>query len=437
MFFSHIPALFPAKSPPESPQILSRILAPMFSPTFSPTSSLMLSPTPLMTLLTTLLTTQLHGACVGPEGPQGERGEQGAQGEQGPAGENGQNGEDGQDGANGPEGPACSVVDNGNDTATLTCPDGSSVIIPSISPPQPENCAVIGDEDEDGKFDCADADCQDFSACIDATHTVCETAEDLRLGVTVEVGLENFAETFSVRCGERGPQLVHIFRITAPEKGVISLQASNIIDVDGVSLQIIRDCPTSDAVNNTIEELACGFQNSETAQLDYEMQAGESAFLIVGGISADFVLLQSSFHFVTESEINNTIETANPLNEAFIEISNREYRNAGFASVGDVDFYEIPVDASHGIHIFTHDHDQKSTCNIDTQIDVFNAAGVLLDSNDDTENIDVAGADTCSVIDFFSATEETIFVAVSEFERNASLFYGVTVEYNDVEIVGR
>jgi hypothetical protein len=77
----------------------------------------------------------------GPQGPAGQDGQDGEQGPQGPAGQDGQDGEqgpqgpagqDGQDGEQGPQGPAgadgqgCTVADNDDGTATITCDDGST-----------------------------------------------------------------------------------------------------------------------------------------------------------------------------------------------------------------------------------------------------------------------------------------------------------------------
>ena len=53
----------------------------------------------------------------------------GTDGEQGPQGEPGIDGEDGENGADGNNGQSCSVVANEDGTATITCPDGSSVVI--------------------------------------------------------------------------------------------------------------------------------------------------------------------------------------------------------------------------------------------------------------------------------------------------------------------
>ena len=59
----------------------------------------------------------------------GTRGEDGAAGETGANGPDGLPGPNGDDGANGKDGRDCSVTDNGDGTATITCTDGSSTTI--------------------------------------------------------------------------------------------------------------------------------------------------------------------------------------------------------------------------------------------------------------------------------------------------------------------
>jgi hypothetical protein len=78
----------------------------------------------------------------GAEGPPGRDGRDGADGARGPAGVDGRPGTDGTDGANGQSGAEgaqgrqgdggedaepCTVEDNGDDSFTMTCPDGTSV----------------------------------------------------------------------------------------------------------------------------------------------------------------------------------------------------------------------------------------------------------------------------------------------------------------------
>ncbi len=75
----------------------------------------------------------------GEPGPQGPAGEKGDKGDRGDPGKSGIDGEDGTDGAMGPQGPqgipgqdgedgeSCTLVDNGDGTANLVCPDGTSL----------------------------------------------------------------------------------------------------------------------------------------------------------------------------------------------------------------------------------------------------------------------------------------------------------------------
>ncbi len=91
----------------------------------SHTKSIPIHPSLRQLLGGSLVLTGLGLGLVGCEGPQGP------QGPAGPAGSDGADGADGATGAtgaDGADGSPCTVVDNGDGTYTMTCPDGSEVV---------------------------------------------------------------------------------------------------------------------------------------------------------------------------------------------------------------------------------------------------------------------------------------------------------------------
>jgi hypothetical protein len=60
-------------------------------------------------------------------GVDGQNGEDGADGQNGEDGADGQNGEDGRDGKPGQDGAVCSVADDGEGNKNITCPDGTYI----------------------------------------------------------------------------------------------------------------------------------------------------------------------------------------------------------------------------------------------------------------------------------------------------------------------
>src|SRR5438067_7908822 len=74
-------------------------------------------------------------ACAGPPGTAGKNGAPGTNGTDGANGTNGSNG------TNGTSAAPCNVVDNGDGTATITCPDGSSA---TIGGPAAQSGAISG-----------------------------------------------------------------------------------------------------------------------------------------------------------------------------------------------------------------------------------------------------------------------------------------------------
>ena len=85
----------------------------------------------------------------------GASGVNGTNGTNGTDGTNGSGGSNGQDGADGTDGGPCTVVDNNDGTATMTCPDGTSV---NFSVPYCGNNIVEVGEECDRDYNCK-ADC--------------------------------------------------------------------------------------------------------------------------------------------------------------------------------------------------------------------------------------------------------------------------------------
>lgn len=102
-------------------------------------------------------------------------GETGPMGPQGPAGQDGSNGNDGTNGTNGQDGSSCTVVDNGDGTATMSCTDGTSVTWETevtIVDPEPEctlNIECPGTETFLGCIDDEGSASMQVPACIEGT----------------------------------------------------------------------------------------------------------------------------------------------------------------------------------------------------------------------------------------------------------------------------
>ncbi len=101
----------------------------------------------------------LLAGCTGDKGDAGPAGPAGPAGTVGPAGGDGTNGTNG---TNGTDGGSCTIVDNGNGTKTITCDDGTMVVVNDGT--AGSSCTVA--DDGDG---CKTITCDDGT-----TATVCD-----------------------------------------------------------------------------------------------------------------------------------------------------------------------------------------------------------------------------------------------------------------------
>ncbi len=106
---------------------------------------------------------------MGPQGPAGQDGQDGQQGPQGPAGQDGETGPQGPTGADGSDADPCTVADNGDGTATLTCPDGTEVTWATEPPTEEPECYVDTDCGHDSYV------CQTDEGYADTMVYTCES----------------------------------------------------------------------------------------------------------------------------------------------------------------------------------------------------------------------------------------------------------------------
>ncbi|MBK6684773.1 MAG: OmcA/MtrC family decaheme c-type cytochrome [Deltaproteobacteria bacterium] len=172
-------------------------------------------------------------ACSGDSGPAG------------PAGAPGTNGANGSNGTNGTNGTNCTVVDTSSTTKTITCEDGTSVVVQNGTPGTPGN---PGDDGENGSS-CSvtnNGDGTHTIRCTDGTTVVVADGKPGRPGGNVEVGnfhgaarLDQaaFEATGKLRVNveitgataDPGGQVTVDFRVTngaAPVSGIATINAN-------------------------------------------------------------------------------------------------------------------------------------------------------------------------------------------------------------------
>lgn len=359
----------------------------------------------------------------------------------GPAGQNGQNGQDGTDGQNGQNGTGCTVRDNGDNTATLTCPDGSSVIIPSISDPtdptdptdpilRAEVCSGGIDEDANGLIDCEDtAACATDALCINAIHDVCAAAAVIPVVAGISL--------------DEAP--IHILNIAADDplfaSSCMSIQDTDTRDTDHVvRLEIQNNSNNNNNNNNTdpqtgvivvdIEadataqigasardvcngngfadrELDCVYAGSQDtaqntlqnhARLAVEADGRRDPFVFIHTRSVTAGFGQAQFRAallpLDESEPNAQFDTATPIPIPDVGSDNAGLDAEGISKIGyiapdDVDIWAIEIPAAvldtwiteqTTISIYTHKYDNPALCDLDS----------LLEAHIDTPNISPA-----------------------------------------------
>lgn len=370
---------------------------------------------PLLAAVASLASFATVTACVGPpgadgvDGVNGVDGQNGADGQDGADGADGADGEDGADGDDGNDGEGCTVVDNGDNTATLTCPDGTSVIIPSISPPPVEECDVVGDEDDNGLADCEDPACAEEDACVDLLNGFCNDLTVLGVNDSVAVNFDDADNFFVGSCSLSGiPD--QAFTFTSDADGIISITATAEDDTADLSISLREECLASVDID------AC-INNDGSANLLFAVAKDIPNVLIVeGSFSGDNTNVNVSTVFtpLTEVEPNDDIATANILVDPWVGLL-----------VGDnADFVSVVIPPFSDLTVFSHDFNDSEVCNIDTVIDVFDGDGTTLATNDDDPN----GLVLCSrvTVSNDSADTQTVFVKVRNFNVNNLSAYGLT-----------
>ena len=82
----------------------------------------------------------------------------------------------GQDGEDGDPGENCTVTNNGDGTATLTCPDGSETLVPAIEEELPSALRRIN-----GNFTATSLADIEYLQPVETITAICHHGQDLRM----------------------------------------------------------------------------------------------------------------------------------------------------------------------------------------------------------------------------------------------------------------
>jgi cysteine-rich repeat protein len=308
-------------------------------------------------------------------------------------------------------------TDAGNfDGGTLACDATCNFDTTLCTAPEVENCNVAGDEDNDGDSDCEDADCAADPDCIETNN--CDDNIDNDLDGLLDC-LDTVQCAADAACTETGAEC------QAPGVDVVDDDGDGLIgclDADCAAEPVCAVLTCPDGVIGAGEECDGALFGNETcasqtanAQPLGNLACNAACQIDATGCTAvvcnnngvvdgteqcddgnavnDDGCDNCAFTPDFEQEVNNV--TANVFTAIDVVPSGGDGIIKGFVNpVGDIDLFSFTLATSSEVIVETLDGPLGSNCvanEVDTEVDIFDANGAVLDNDDD------GGAGFCSL----------------------------------------